>query len=139
MDGAETHLGEFFMTSNIRINKLSHSYGDALVLKDVSMNCEAGELVCLLGPSGCGKTTLLRLAAGLEKLQTGQVHIGEFLVDDANSGKHIPPDKRGIGLMFQDYALFPHLIVRENIRFGAGAASAHRKEWIESVLQKMGF
>ena len=126
------------MSSNLRISGLSHSYDGALVLNNASMDCEAGELVCLLGPSGCGKTTLLRLAAGLEKIQTGQVHIGEFLVDDASSGRHIPPDKRGIGLMFQDYALFPHLTVRENIRFGAGTDPTHRKEWIESALQNMG-
>ena len=138
MPFAGIYLGKFFMTSHLRISRLSHSYGGALVVNNVSMDCEAGELVCLLGPSGCGKTTLLRVAAGLEKIQAGQVHIGEFLVDDAVSGKHISPDKRGIGLMFQDYALFPHLTVRENIWFGAGADSTLEQQWIESALQNMG-
>ena len=138
MTFAGIHLWEFFMTSHLKISRLSHSYGGTLVVNNVSMDCEAGELVCLLGPSGCGKTTLLRVAAGLEKIQAGQVHIGEFLVDDAVSGKHISADKRGIGLMFQDYALFPHLTVRENIRFGAGTDSTLQQQWIESALQNMG-
>ena len=72
-----------------------------MVLNDVSMNCEAGELICLLGPSGCGKTTLLRLAAGLEKLQTGQVHIGKFLVDDAKSGNIYHQTSAELALCFK--------------------------------------
>ncbi|NQV82368.1 MAG: ABC transporter ATP-binding protein [Rhodospirillales bacterium] len=76
----------------------------------------AGEVVCLLGPSGSGKTTLLRLAAGLEQLQRGTIAIDDEIVADPNT--HVPPEHRGIGLMFQDYALFPHLNVIDNVTFG---------------------
>jgi iron(III) transport system ATP-binding protein len=88
----------------------------------------AGELVCLLGPSGCGKTTLLRLAAGLERLQKGKIVINEEVVADA--GMNLPPEHRGIGLMFQDYALFPHLSIIDNVTFGLtgmGPAKARRR------------
>ena len=76
----------------------------------------AGELSCILGESGCGKTTLLRLAAGLERLQTGKILIDDEIVADGNV--HVPTERRGIGLMFQDYALFPHLSVIDNVMFG---------------------
>lgn len=76
----------------------------------------AGVLLSLLGPSGCGKTTLLRLIAGFEPLQSGSIEIAEQVV--AGSGQWIPPEKRGVGMVFQDYALFPHLTVSQNIAFG---------------------
>ena len=95
---------------------VSHSYGDNQVLNSASMMIPAGEVVCLLGPSGSGKTTLLRLAAGLERLQHGQILINDEVVADAEI--HVPPEHRGIGLMFQDYALFPHLSIIDNVTFG---------------------
>jgi len=95
---------------------VSHTYGDNQVLNNVSMMIPAGELVCLLGPSGSGKSTLMRLAAGLERLQEGQILINDEVVADA--GIYIPPERRGIGLMFQDYALFPHLSIIDNVTFG---------------------
>lgn len=87
------------------------------VIQNVSFDLKAGEFLCLLGPSGCGKTTLLRLAAGLEKVQHGRVMIAGEIVADG-SGLHVAPEKRRIGMMFQDFALFPHLTVKENILFG---------------------
>lgn len=104
--------------SGLHLRAISHAFGSNKVLHNVSVSVAPGELVCLLGPSGCGKTTLLRLAAGLEGLQTGQVEIDGVLVADADKGVNLPPEKRGVGLMFQDYALFPHLTIRENISFG---------------------
>ena len=93
-----------------------HSYDSTKVLDTISLTVPAGELVCLLGPSGCGKTTLLRIAAGMERLQAGRVTIDERAV--AEPGLQLPPEDRQVGYMFQDYALFPHLTVFENVAFG---------------------
>ncbi|MDP6688133.1 MAG: ABC transporter ATP-binding protein [Alphaproteobacteria bacterium] len=100
----------------LHIHGIHHAYGETAVLENVSLTVPAGELVCLLGPSGCGKTTLLRVAAGLEKLQTGSITIDDTVV--AEPGLELPPEERKIGFMFQDYALFPHLTIRENVSFG---------------------
>ena len=100
----------------LHIVGVSHAYGENKVLDNASLMTPAGELVCLLGPSGSGKTTLLRLAAGLERLQQGKIVIDDKIVADPEV--HVPPDHRGIGLMFQDYALFPHLSVIDNVTFG---------------------
>ena len=116
---------------------VSHAFGGAPVLKEVSLAVAAGELACLLGPSGCGKTTLLRLAAGLERLQAGRIAICDHLVADAAAGLHRPPETRGVGLMFQDYALFPHLSVAENIAFGL-ARGGERRERVRAMMARVG-
>ncbi len=112
-----------------------HSHGNQQVLNNASLLVPAGELACLLGPSGCGKTTLLRLAAGLERLQKGKILIDDTVV--ADSELHVPTEQRGIGLMFQDYALFPHLTVIENVTFGLrGLSSAKaRQRGMEMLVQ----
>ncbi|MBF0280713.1 MAG: ABC transporter ATP-binding protein [SAR324 cluster bacterium] len=100
----------------LHIFGLSHSYGNNQVLDNVGLMIPAGELVCMLGPSGCGKSTLLRLAGGLEKVQKGNI-----VIDDVTVGStefHLNPEHRRIGLMFQDYALFPHLDTVRNVTFG---------------------
>jgi len=84
----------------------------------VSLSVQPGDLLALLGPSGCGKTTLLRLIAGFEPLQEGTIDIAEQRV--AGEGQWVPPEQRGVGMVFQDYALFPHLTVRQNVEFGLG-------------------
>jgi len=122
----------------LQLETISHAYGRHAVLHDVSVHVAPGELVCLLGPSGCGKTTLLRLAAGLEQLQSGRIAIDNATVADGTDGRQLPPERRGIGLMFQDYALFPHLNVRENVAFGLGAGALARRAWIDEALGKMG-
>ena len=113
-----------------------HAYGAVAVLDDISLTVPAGELVCLLGPSGCGKTTLLRIAAGLERLQAGSVIIDEDMV--AGPDRQQPPEQRQIGFMFQDYALFPHLTVFDNVTFGLfrldpATARARAGEVLEQV------
>jgi len=100
----------------LHIFGLSHAYGDNKVLDNVGLMIPAGEVVCLLGPSGCGKSTILRLSAGLEKVQTGTIAIDDVTV--ATADLHVPPEHRHVGLMFQDYALFPHLSVIDNVTFG---------------------
>jgi len=114
---------------------VSHAYGDNHVLDNVSLMIPAGELVCLLGPSGSGKSTLMRLAAGLERLQQGMIVIDDEIVADKD--RHVPPEHRGIGLMFQDYALFPHLSVIDNVAFGlCGKPNAERRA--RDVLDQVG-
>ena len=107
------------------------------VLQDVSLRVEPGALVCLLGPSGCGKTTLLRLIAGFEEPDAGTVHLGGQSV--SRSGYVVPPEKRQIGMVFQDYALFPHMTVAQNIVFGLFRHSAaHRHRRLGDLLQLIG-
>ena len=108
---------------------ISHKYDKKLILNDFSMKLEAGEVVSLLGPSGCGKTTLLKLASGIEKLQKGKIKLNDEIISSFNF--HINPDKRQIGYVFQDCALFPHLTVIENIFFGI------KKNGKEKILQKI--
>ena len=104
---------------------VSHAYGDVLAVDDLSLSVAENELVCLLGPSGCGKTTALRVAAGLERLQRGQVLMDGTVV--AGAGIDVPPEARSVGLVFQDYALFPHLNVRDNVAFGLRQLSASER------------
>ena len=125
--------------SGLHLNNVSHAFDNGVpVLRGISVFVAPGELVCLLGPSGCGKTTLLRVAAGLEHLQVGQVTIAEQVVAEGRQGRHVATEKRGIGLMFQDYALFPHLTVFENIAFGLVENISQRQQWIEKALRRMG-
>ncbi len=119
----------------LHIVGVSHAFGNNRVLDKIGMMIPAGDLVCLLGPSGCGKTTLLRLAAGLEKLQSGSIIVDDVTV--AGEGTHVAPEHRRIGLMFQDYALFPHLSITENVAFGlTGAAKAGER--VMEMLDQVG-
>jgi len=97
-----------------------------LAVRDVNLEIERGELVAVLGPSGCGKTTLLRLIAGFEYPDAGCVVVGEDVV--AGPGRMVPPEKRRIGMVFQDYALFPHLSVEANVAFGLAARPRHERD-----------
>ncbi len=127
----------------LEFKNIAHSYDHHPVLRDVSLKLKRGEFVCLLGPSGCGKTTLLRLAMGLEHLQKGSISLDDETIADAEAGLHTPPEQRGIGMMFQDYALFPHLTVMENICFGLnnkgrGAKDRGRTVWVTNMLARFG-
>ena len=108
-----------------------------MAVDDVSLDVAAGEIVCLLGPSGCGKTTTLRVAAGVERQQSGSVLVDGRLVSDGRI--HLPPEARQIGLMFQDFALFPHLTVAENIAFGLRRVeAAERARIVGDYLRRVG-
>ncbi len=98
--------------SDIVLNEVSKSYGAVSVLDKVSMHIESGEFIVFLGPSGCGKSTLLRMIAGLEEVTDGEIHLGGQRVDQ------LPPNERGVAMVFQNYALYPHMTVRDNMSFG---------------------
>lgn len=114
---------------------IHHSYDGKPALKDISLEAEAGEIICLLGQSGCGKTTLLNLAAGILPLQKGQIRLGDRLL--ASPTMHLPPEKRPVGLVFQDGALFPHLTVSDNISFGIKHKSM-RYSAVSELLEQIG-
>ena len=116
---------------------VSHAYDRVEAVKDVSFTVGPGEVLCLVGPSGCGKSTLLRLAAGLETLQQGHLHIAGELAACGGGGANVPPELRGIGMVFQDFALFPHLSVAANVAFGlhALAPSARRARALETLAK----
>ena len=122
--------------SLLSVHCLSKRFGAGLpVVNGLSFDVAEGERFALLGPSGCGKTTALRLAAGFERPDSGRVVLdGQRLVDE--DGTWTPPERRGIGFVFQDYALFPHLSVRDNVRFGLrGVARKDRKGRVDEVLK----
>lgn len=101
---------------------IRHDYHGKPTIRGVSLTAEPGEVLCLLGPSGSGKTTLLRIAAGIEAQSSGRVLINDREV--AGPDSFLPPEKRGIGLMFQDFALFPHMTILQNVQFGLTALPA---------------
>jgi iron(III) transport system ATP-binding protein len=104
------------MTARLEIRHVHQSFGAVVAVEALSLTVEPGEIVCLLGQSGCGKTTLLRVVAGLESPDRGSVLLGGRAL--VGPGLFLPPEQRGVGMVFQDYALFPHLTILENIRFG---------------------
>lgn len=125
------------IASSLKFDHVSHSYGDSQTLKDVSLEIKPGEVMCLLGPSGSGKTTLLKLAAGLVAPSEGRVLIDKRVVSGGD--KFVMPEKRGVGLVFQDFALFPHLTIIKNVQFGLTAlGSNERYEHAMRVLHRVG-
>ena len=100
----------------LECRSVTKTFGDVVAVDNVSLQLMPGEVLSILGASGCGKTTLLRLIAGLEAVDGGQLHIQPDLTSDAR--QHLPPERRNIGMVFQEYALFPHLTVAQNVAFG---------------------
>jgi iron(III) transport system ATP-binding protein len=123
--------------SGLELRGISHRYGSTQAVDGVSLAVARGEVVGLLGPSGCGKTTVLRVAAGLEPLQQGEVWIDGRVM--ARPGASTPPEERSVGLVFQDYALFPHLTVFDNVAFGLRRCSRQdRQARALDVLRRVG-
>jgi iron(III) transport system ATP-binding protein len=121
----------------LRLAHIKHSYGKQMVIDDLSLTLETGEIGCLLGPSGCGKTTVLRCIGGFEPVSAGEIVLSGINVSNANV--IVPPEQRRIGMVFQDYALFPHLSVAANIDFGLYRLSkSDRKLRVNELLQIVG-
>lgn len=121
----------------LRLHNLHHRFDQQTVLSGISLDLNAGEVLCLVGPSGCGKSTLLRLIAGLERVQTGEIAIDGDAVASATC--HQLPEQRDIGLVFQDFALFPHLSLLDNVAFGLTAAPrTERKALALAMLERVG-
>ncbi|SLN34675.1 Maltose/maltodextrin import ATP-binding protein MalK [Pseudoruegeria aquimaris] len=108
--------------TDLKLTDVAKSYGEVDVLKDINLDIKEGELIVFVGPSGCGKSTLLRMIAGLEKITGGTLEIGGTVVND------VPPAQRGIAMVFQSYALYPHMTVRENMQFALKIAKKSQAE-----------
>ncbi|MEC5163717.1 iron(III) transport system ATP-binding protein [Janthinobacterium sp. CG_23.3] len=119
------------------LQQVSYAFGRRQVLDKLSFQLQAGSIACLLGPSGCGKTTVLRCIAGFEAVSAGRIALNGALVSSA--GLHLAAERRRIGMVFQDYALFPHLTVAANIGFGLhGGAAAARAARVAELLATVG-
>jgi iron(III) transport system ATP-binding protein len=119
---------------DIRVVGLAKAFGKVRAVDDVSFDVAAGSLVSLLGPSGCGKTTTLRLIAGLEQPDAGEVSVGPRVLTSAARGVFVPPEKRQMGMVFQSYAIWPHMTVFENIAFPLRAKRVPSREIRERVM-----
>jgi iron(III) transport system ATP-binding protein len=112
--------------SHVRLHDVSKAFGPVEAVREVSLEIDRGELVAVLGPSGCGKTTLLRTIAGFERPDAGRVVVSGEVV--AGPDRFLPPERRRIGMVFQDYALFPHLTVTANVSFGLADRPREQRE-----------
>jgi len=119
----------------LQLSGVSRAFGGRDVVHDVSLAITAGQVVSLLGPSGCGKSTTLRIIAGVERQDRGSVHVDGRLLSDGL--RHLPPEARGIGLMFQDFALFPHLSVADNVAFGLTGPKSAKRARVEEMLDRV--
>jgi iron(III) transport system ATP-binding protein len=123
--------------ARLTLEDVSRRYGEVLALDGVSIDIPPSEVVCLLGPSGCGKSTLLRVAAGIERPSSGRILLDGQEV--AGPDNFVPPEKRGIGLMFQDFALFPHLSLLDNVAFGLKSLTrSEAKREARAALERVG-
>ncbi len=124
-------------SAKLTFDRVERRFQQADALRGVSFSVDPGEILCLLGPSGCGKTTLLRIASGIERPSAGRVLIDD--VEVAGPERFVPPEKRNVGLMFQDFALFPHLTILDNVAFGLKrlARDEARRE-ARAVLSRVG-
>lgn len=103
--------------AKVSFKNISFKYGNHQILKDFNLEIESGEILCLVGPSGCGKTTLVRCLLGLNKPDTGEIYVGDTCIFSAAKHISMPVERRNIGIVFQDYAVWPHLTVRENVGY----------------------
>ncbi len=125
------------METPIIINHLTKKFGDVVAVNDVSLTIEPGTFLTLLGPSGCGKTTLLRCISGLEDPDDGEIIIGDKLVYSRKRGISLPPGKRDLGLVFQNYALWPHMTVYKNITFALEMMKMSKQDMDKRVKESL--
>lgn len=115
--------------AEVRLKSVSKEFGKVVAVKDFTLDIKDGEFIILVGPSGCGKTTTLRTIAGLEEVTTGEIYIGDRLVND------VPPKNRDIAMVFQNYALYPHMDVYKNMSFGLRLRKVHKAE-IDKIVRR---
>ena len=125
------------MDTTIKIRNLTKKFGKVLALDHVNLDIEPGTFLTLLGPSGCGKTTLLRCVAGLEDPDEGEIYIGNTLIFSHDKGISVPPGKRELGLVFQNYALWPHMKVDKNITFALEMQKMSKEEMDKRVKEAL--
>ena len=123
-------------TPRLKIENLARVFDGRAVVDDVSLSVQAGQVTCLLGPSGCGKSTTLRIIAGIDQQTSGSIYVDGAMICDGTTS--VPPENRSIGLMFQDFALFPHLSVAGNVAFGLTGSKAEKAARVDSLLGRMG-
>jgi putative spermidine/putrescine transport system ATP-binding protein len=114
--------------AGVRVDRLRKSFGATVAVRDISVEFRDGELTSVLGPSGCGKTTMLNLIAGFLDPDGGSIRFGGRLIADAVSGFAIPPNKRDLGMVFQSYAVWPHMSVGENVAYGLKMRNVRRAD-----------
>ncbi len=129
--------------AHVSLRNVEKNYGKGApsAIADLNLEIPDGEFLCVLGPSGCGKTTTLRMIAGLEHPTAGEIQVGERIVDSVARGIYVPPEKREMGLVFQSYALWPHLSVQDNVEFGLRLrkiASGERESMAATVMETLG-
>ncbi|HCQ64725.1 MAG TPA: Fe3+/spermidine/putrescine ABC transporter ATP-binding protein [Rhodobacteraceae bacterium] len=124
------------MQARLDVRNITRAFGGRQVVSDVSLTVHPGQVTCLLGPSGCGKSTTLRIIAGVERPDAGEIRIDGRVI--AGSGAWVPPEGRGTGLMFQDFALFPHLSVFDNVAFGLAGTRTEKRLRVRELLEKVG-
>ena len=122
-------------TPRLEIRNLVRHFNGRAVVDDVSLRIQAGQVTCLLGPSGCGKSTTLRIIAGVEMQDSGEIYVDGKLICDTDY--RVPPERREIGLMFQDFALFPHLSVGDNVAFGLKGSKEAKRARAEELLARV--
>ena len=123
--------------AKVQFYNVSFSYGDKKIIQNLSLEVNDGEIMGVIGPSGCGKTTLIRLLCGFIKPETGSIFIGETCVFDAKKRINIPPERRNIGVVFQDYAVWPHLTVLENVKYPLKKKRMDKKQMQEIAMNAL--
>ncbi len=121
------------METPITIKNLTKKFGNVIAVNNVSLTIDSGTFLTLLGPSGCGKTTLLRCISGLEDPNDGEIYIGDKLVYSHKKGISLPPGQRDLGLVFQNYALWPHMTVYKNMTFALEIQKLSKQEMDKRV------
>jgi len=123
--------------ANVQFQNITIKYGNHCVLKDFSLEVESGQIMCLVGPSGCGKTTLVRGLLGLTKPESGTITVGERCLFDAKKRVNVPAEKRNIGIVFQDYAVWPHMTVIENVSYPLKKQRRNKQEIHERAMHAL--
>ncbi len=123
--------------SEVRIEHIFKRFGDVTAVNDFDLTVKDGEFVSLLGPSGCGKTTSLRMIAGFERATEGEIYIGDHCVSSSEKNTFVPPEKRDIGMVFQSYAVWPHMTVTENVAYPLKIQKVPKEERAARVAEML--